>query len=164
MKTNNEGQIDKKKEKKSTLKGLICTNSGTGISPVYKRVYDKDLDRNIVKKVDTFNLHEFIQSSRSSTDLALLEKRYLELGEIPNYAPDAGAVDFTQLPSNIHEVYNMVNDVDANFNKLPDSIKQIFGTSQAYMQSLLDGTYQATLVKAIKDAQTPKEEAKEENK
>ena len=124
-------ETPQKDVKVSTLAGIHGTCVGSDIAPVYKRVYDKELDKNVVRKVDTFNLFEFIQASRSSTDLALLEKRYLELGESPNADPNASGVDFATLPSNIHEVYNMVNDVDANFNKLPQSIKDIFGTSQA---------------------------------
>ena len=84
MKTINEGHTSKEKEKKvSTLEGVICSNPGDRIAPVYKRVYDKDYDSTLVKQVDTFDIEEFIQSSKSSTDLAVLQKRFIELGEIP---------------------------------------------------------------------------------
>ena len=70
-----------------TLEGVVCTNPGDHIAPVYKRVYDEKLDRNIVKKVDETNLFEFIQASKSTTDLATLQKRFIEFGEIPNVDP-----------------------------------------------------------------------------
>ena len=160
-----ERQVNKTPQKDeakkiNTLLGIRGTPCGSDIAPVYKRVYDKEVGKNIVKKVDDFNLFEFIQASRSSTDLALLEKRYLELGEIPNADPTAAGVDFAVMPSNIHEVYDMVNDVDGNFKKLPKCVQDIFGTSQAYFKSLMDGTYQATLLEAIKKASKPAEEPK----
>lgn len=157
MKTINEGHTSKEKEKKvSTLEGVICSNPGDRIAPVYKRVYDKDYDSTLVKQVDTFDIEEFIQSSKSSTDLAVLQKRFIELGEIPAVDANMGSNDLTVYPSNIHEVYDMVNDVASNFAKLPQSIQAIFGTKEAYMKALLDGTYQATLINAIN--QIPKEE------
>ena len=153
MKTINEGHISKEKEKKvSTLEGVICSNPGDRIAPVYKRVFDKDLEKNVVKQVDTFNLYEFIQASRSQTDLAILEKRYIELGEIPAVDPSMQQADFVGYPENIHEVYNMVNDINGNFTKLPESIQKIFGTKENYLKSLMDGTYQATLINALNAA------------
>lgn len=150
-----ERQINEKKaEKVSTLKGVIFTPSGSAMAPVYKRVFNKDANRNLVTKVDETDLNEFIQASASQTDLALLQKRFIELGEIPQADPNLiHGIDTTIMPNDIHGVYDMVNDVDVNFNKLPKSIQDIFGSSQAYLQSLLNGSYHATLVNAIKEKQ-----------
>ena len=113
-----ERQVNKKQDaekKKNTLDGVVCTPAGCSIAPVYKRVYDEDLDRNIVKKVDETNITEFIQGSRSQTDLAILKKRFIELGEIPSVDPNMQyGVDNTILASDIHSLYNMVNDVNGN--------------------------------------------------
>lgn len=149
---NNEGQIVKKQETKKTkssLEGVVCSNTGTYYQPVYKRVYDKELDASPVKCVDKFNLFDFIQASKSQTDLALLEKRYIELGEIPSVDSNMVSGDFANYPDNIHEVYKMANDIAGNFAKLPESIQNIFGTKEAYMKALIDGTYQATLINAV---------------
>lgn len=148
----NEGQANKKQEAKkaqNTLDGVVCSNVGSHYQPVYKRVYEKDIDQSIVKQVDKFNLFDFIQASKSQTDLALLEKRYIELGEIPSVDPNMTEADFTGYPDNIHEVYKMANDIAGNFAKLPESIQNIFGTKEAYMKALIDGTYQATLINAV---------------
>lgn len=151
---------NKQKEKKFTsLDGVITTPCGSRFAPVFKRVYDNDLDRNVVKKVDETNLYEFIQASRSTTDLAVLQKRFMELGEIPVADPSYGSHDLTKYPSNIHEVYAMVNDVDTSWNSLPESIRNIFGSKDTYLKSVLDGTYQATLVAAINQKQEKKEES-----
>lgn len=156
-----EKQVIKKEEIKSTLDGVVCTNPGKHIAPVYKRVYDANLKRNIVKKVDETDLFEFIQASASSTDLAVLQQRFIALGEIPAVDPTMGSNDLTIFPSNIHEVYDMVNNIDANFKALPESIRQIFGTSEAYTQALLNGTYQATLMNALKPKPQEKKEGNE---
>lgn len=162
---------DKKEKKKvSSLDGVVCSNPGCHTQPVYKRVYDKKLDRSIVKQVDTFDLYEFIQASMSQTDLAILQKRFVELGEIPEVNPALGSNDLSVMPSNIHEVYNMANDIANNFAKLPKSIQSIFGTKEAYMKALIDGTYQATIVNyvksldAVKKQDSPAEEKKPEEK
>lgn len=167
MKTINEGQTNKTSQKTpevkkiSSLDGVVCSNPGSHLAPVYKRVYDKDLDRAVVKKVDETDLFEFIQASASQTDLALLERRFIETGEIPQVDPGLKfGVDTSSLPSDIHGVYDMVNDIDANFNKLPQSVKDVFGSSQAYLKSILDGTYQATLISAFnKPADKPAAES-----
>ena len=151
----------------SSLQDVICSCAGNPIADVYKRVYDEDLHRTVVKKVDETNLYEFIQASKSTTDLATLQKRFLELGEIPG--EELGwqeAVDMTVMPSNIHEVYAMTNDIDNAFKKLPESVQKLFGDKDTYMKALIDGTYQATLIKALNEAEkvpadTEKEEGKE---
>ena len=124
-----ERQVVKKQDsekKKNTLDGVVCTPPGCSLAPVYKRVYDEELDRHIVKKVDETNITEFIQASRSQTDLAILQKRFIELGEIPAVDPSMQSnVDTAILPSDIHSLYNMVNDVHGNFNKLPESVRKL---------------------------------------
>lgn len=157
---------DKEEKKKvSSLDGVVCTNPGCHTQPVYKRVYDKELERSIVKQVDTFDLYEFIQASMSQTDLAILQKRFVELGEIPAVNTNLGSNDLAAMPSNIHEVYNMANDIANNFAKLPQSIQSIFGTKEAYMKALIDGTYQATIVNYVKSLDdVKKQDSKEEKK
>ena len=148
-----EGQVSKKQkaeEKKNTLDGVVCTPAGCSIAPVYKRLYDEELDRNIVKKVDETNITEFIQASRSQTDLAILQKRFIELGEIPAVDPNMqSGVDNTILPSDIHSLYNMVNDVNGNFNKLPESVRKVFGNPQAYLAAILDGSVNSKITDAF---------------
>ena len=146
-----EGQA--KESPKSTLEGVICSNCGNPIAPVYKRVHIKELDANLVTKVDETNLFEFIQASKSQTDLATLQKRFIELGEIPNVNPNMVYSD-TVMPSDIHSLYNMVNDVNGSFNQLPESVKAVFGDSQAYLAAILDGSYQNKLAEAFAPKQS----------
>ena len=134
---------DKQKEveKVSVLKGVICSCAGSHTAPIYKKVFDKDLNRMVVKQTGETDIYEFIQASKCSTDLATLQQRFIALGEIPAIDPSMGENDLSIFPDNIHEVYKMANDVDGAYSKLPDSVKTIFGSSQAYMSALLDGSY-----------------------
>lgn len=159
-----EKQINKAplESAQSTLAGVVCTEPGSHIAPVYKRVFNTELNRNVVTKVDETDIFEFIQASKSTNDLAILQQRFIALGEIPCVDPTLGSNDLTQFPSDIHGVYDMVNSVDKNFKMLPDSIQAIFGTSQAYMEALLNGTYQATILNAINNGQASTKEVKEE--
>lgn len=161
----NARQVDEKKqEEKNPLQGVICTCSGDAIAPVYRRTYDKDLDANVVRKVDETNIFEFVQASKSTTDLATLQKRFIELGEIPNVNPEISYPDTAVMPHNIHELYNMVTDIDANFKKLPDSVQKVFGDSQTYLSALMDGSYNQKLVDAFTPKEPPKEEKPKEEK
>lgn len=147
----NEKQTGKKEEPVTTLKGVVCTQPGEHIAPVYKRVYDPELNRKVVKKVDETDLFEFIQASKSVTDLAVLQKRFIELGEIPNADPTLGSNDLTIMPGDIHSLYDMVNDLNASFNQLPESIKAIFGDSASYGKAVLDGSYAAKINAGLKE-------------
>lgn len=150
MNNENERQTNKKEAQKvSSLDGVVCSTPGEHMQPVYKRVYDKELDKNIVKEVDKFDLNEYIQASKSQTDLAILQKRFVELGEIPNVDPNMVSADFSNYPDNIHEVYALAQDIAGNFAKLPQSIQDLFGNKDAYMRALMDGTYQATIVNYV---------------
>lgn len=150
MKQSNERQVTKEK---TSLEGVVCVSAGRRKSPVYKRVYDAASDSFVVKKVDEFDIYEFIQASKSSTDLALLQKQYEALGEIPGI--EIGweeAPDQTLMPSNIHEVYDLTQNVDKAFKKLPVSVQQIFGDKDKYLASLLDGSYINIINAAIVEA------------
>lgn len=156
-----QGQAGERQEaatKKSTLEGVICTNPGRDIAPVYKRIYVPELDKNLVRKVDETNLFEFIQASKSQTDLATLQKRFIELGEIPAVDPTMTYSDAV-MPSDIHSLYNMVNDVNGSFQKLPESVQAVFGDAQSYLNAILDGSYNQKLA----DAFAPKQNNVNEN-
>lgn len=154
-----EGQVTKTSQKTevNTLQGVVCSNSGNRIAPVFKRVYDNDLKRNVVKKVDETDIQEFINASRSMTDLAALEKRLIATGEIPAVDPslNGDGIDFTQYPKDIHEVYSMVNDIDSSFSKLPENIQKIFGTKEVYMASALKGTLKETIINGLNKQTVP---------
>lgn len=152
----NERQVKKEQVKRPFIEGVICSNPGEHIAPVYKRVFDPKLNRKVVKKVDETDLFEFIQASKSVTDLAVLQKRFIELGEIPNVDPTLGSNDLTIMPGDIHSLYDMVNDLNASFNQLPESIKAIFGDGASYGKAVLDGSYAAKIKAGLKKKEPEK--------
>lgn len=133
-----------KTKKKLTKDGEIITRSyfythpGDAIAPVFKRVYDENLKRDIVKVVDHFNLNEFVQSSASSVDLAILKKRALEMGE--SAGAFVGDIDETLFPENIHDVYKFNSTLTEKFNGLEEGLKKQFGSVDKYRAAILNGS------------------------
>lgn len=146
----NERQVKEEQVQHATIEGVVCTNPGQHIAPVLKRVFDPARNKKVVKKVDETDLFEFIQASKSVTDMATLQKRFIELGEIPNSDPTLGSNDLTIMPGDIHQLYDMVNDINGSFNQLPESVKAIFGDSAAYGKAILDGSYAYILAQGLK--------------
>ena len=133
----------------------IYTPIGSNIMPVYGRKYDEKTKTNFVVKIDEFDVDEFIQASETKTDLAMLRQQMMATGQIP--VIDDTVVDATLFPENIHELMKTVKDAGNTFDQLPASIKQIFGTSDKFLASLVDGSYsskvQAGLEVQVKAAQ-----------
>ena len=133
-----------KTKKKITKDGEIlkhnpfATNSGNDIAPVYKKVYDQEKKREIVKVVDHFNINEFVQSSASTVDLAILKKRALEMGE--SAGAFVGDIDETLFPENIHDVYKFNSTLTEKFNGLEEGLKKQFGSVDKYRAAILNGS------------------------
>lgn len=129
------------KEKK--VDNFPYTSAGNPITPVYKRVYDDKKKRMVVKKVKEINIDEFIQSSSNSTDLALLKRRYIELGEIPAVNPGAPTyADLSTLPDNVHELYHLENLAQEKYDALPDAVKSLYNGSADWLNVVLQGNWE----------------------
>lgn len=151
-----ERQVNKNKKQRRRKKLLLVLYVLILVSLLLLciSVYDEKLDKSIVKQVDETNITEFIQASKSTTDLATLQKRFIELGEIPSVDPTlSNNVDTAIMPSDIHSLYNMVNDVNGNFNKLPESVRNVFGNPQAYLAAILDGSVNSKITEAFSPKQ-----------
>lgn len=162
-----EKQIEKEPNNIPTIQGVVCSDPGNPIAPIYKRVYVDKFNKNLVLRSGSTNLQEFIDASRSMTDLASLEKRLIATGEIPNVNPNLNGdgIDFTKYPTNIHEVYSMYKDVDNSFNKLPESVQKVFGSKDVFLKAVLDGSYQSKIVSAFNSVnKVPSDTVKEEVK
>lgn len=133
--------------KNLTPKTIDYTPSGNKMMPVYKKVFDEKTKESHVLKVSEFDIDEFIQASNSQTDLAMLRQQMATTGQIP--VVDDEVVDATLFPENIHELMDTINNIENNFNGLPDSVKQIFGNKDAYVSALVDGTYNDKLLKGL---------------
>ena len=87
-----------------------CSVAGSNIVPVFERVFDEETKKSPVKQVRTFDVYEFIQASNNLTDLAMLRQQMIATGEIPHVDDDlVYGADFSGMPENIHEMYDVVN-------------------------------------------------------
>lgn len=135
--------------------GVRSTNIGSPIVPRYKRVYDEKLKRNVVKHVDDFNIDEFIQASSNSTELAILKKKFVELGEIPNVSgvePTYG--DLSVMPDNVHELYHMQGKALDAFSKLPDNVKGAFASPDDLLNHIIQGDFTQVINTYVSSQQT----------
>ena len=144
-------EVLKSKEKKSKkIDDFPYTNAGKRMQPVYKRVFDKELGRKVVKKVSEFDIYEYIQSSASSADMAQLRAEYVRTGMLPSVDPTLiyGAPSIQA--NNIHEFYSLVNGAKDSFESLDPKVKEIFGDADSYVKALLKGDANAVLVRGLK--------------
>lgn len=167
----NEGQNIE--EKKTPLDPSIYSCCGDRIQPIYKRVYNADMKREIVEHVDDFDIYESIQESDNTSDITLL-KKMINGGttEAPEDPLALYGLDLANMPKNIHEVYDTVNHGNEAFEAMGDSYKKAFGSVEGLRQALLDGTasdiikatYQKDLEAAQKAAIAAADAAKGDNK
>lgn len=157
-------QETKQLQSPKTLKkeGILYTQIGSKMQPVYKRVYDPKTGKSIVKQTGEFDIDEFIQASNCKTDLAMLRAEMISTGQLPTISDDV--IDGTLFPENIHQLYDTINSVDKVYNSLPDSVKAIFGNKDVFMAALVDGSYGNKIVESFKnEGQVVQEEKKEGN-
>lgn len=163
----NEGQNIKTK---NSLPEVCFTNPGNRVQPVYTRVFDDTLKREVVKHTSDTDVYELIQESDNTSDITLL-KKMINGGQVE--APDDPlaqyGLDLGNMPKNIHDVYNQVNSADNAFNSLPDYLQKGFGSVEAFSNALKDGTYSSqveTIINNYAKAEAAKAAAKamEDNK
>lgn len=124
------------------LPSSCFSNPGNRIQPVYTRVYDAELKREIVKHTSDTDIYELIQESDNTSDITLL-KKMINGGsvEAPEDPLAQYGLDLANMPKNIHDVYDQVNSAENAFNSLPDYLKSGFGSVDAFEASLKDNTY-----------------------
>lgn len=162
-----KANIPEKKDPKKP--GILYTDIGSKMMPVFERVKDPITGRMVVQHTKDFDIDEFIQASNCQTDLAMLRQEMITSGQLPTIDQDA-VVDCTLMPQNIHEVYDVVNKMDETYNALPDSIKSIFKTRDEFQKSLVDGSYidkvtsglKADYERQVNEAQKAAQEATKE--
>lgn len=139
------------KPKKPVLKDIplvskgYSTPVGNKIQPIYKMVFDEKLRKDVVKVVGEQDIDDFIQKSSSSTDIAFLQREAIRTGQYPADPRAVYGVDMTLMPTNIHELYKSVNDIDSHFLKLPADVQAMFGSAENYKNAVLDGNAEAVI-------------------
>lgn len=150
-------------EKQTIQNGLpssCFSNKGNRVQPVYTRVYDSDLKREVVKHTSDTDIYELIQESNNSSDITLL-KKMINGGQVeaPEDPLAQYGLDLANMPKNIHEVYDHTNDAANAFAALPSYVQEAFGSVGAFTSALKDGTY-ASKIDSIFTKQAEIEAAK----
>lgn len=89
--------------------------------------YDETGHPYLVKDGET-DVYAIIQSHKEECDINLMLQRYAA-GDTSMMRQDARYIDTSNLPTTIHEYFNLMNAQKEKFDALPVAIKQKFGNS-----------------------------------
>ena len=109
------------------------------------------------EKVD---LQAYIQASKASTDMATIVARYKAGDETVLNVREGYYGDVSIIPSTIndYEKINKITDIAAaKFDALPEEVKKIFGSSEAFLNAVLSNSVDSILAKAKEQAPKEKE-------
>lgn len=109
----------------------IVSNSGNVDEPHF--VLD---DKGFPVIDEVRNNHEFINSWRESTDLAILLQKY-SAGDVSalNQKPLIYG-DFSEVPNNLADWVNVKDSAELCFEALPDNIKALFKDAKGFYESV----------------------------
>ena len=108
---------------------------------------DPDTFEEVIKVKNMRNLYEIAQLSKPDDLYALLEKTGVELSKIESARlavekADDIREDFSSMPRNSVEAFNIVSRAQRSFDELPVDVKAEFDNSSAKMlKSLLDKSF-----------------------
>lgn len=92
------------------------TNPGNRIAPVY------EFSKGQLKKVGEKDIYAEIQSHAESCDIKIMIAR-LQMGDT-TMIRNVQYMDITDMPKNLAEAYQMVNQATADFNNLPIDVRR----------------------------------------
>lgn len=101
--------------------------AGNRMEPHYVERYDETGHPYLVKDGET-DTYAIIQSHKEECDINLMLQRYAA-GDDSMMRKDARYIDTSNLPTTIHEYFNMMAAQRDKFNALPATIKQKFDNS-----------------------------------
>lgn len=104
-------------------------------------IIEPNEDRPRPKVFRDINLNKIIQSYKPTCDLAALYARSVQLNDPSLLNIREGSYgDFSDMPSNIFEAdkmsIDMLNKFEANYDKLPDDIKDVFGSKTEFINAV----------------------------
>lgn len=121
----------------------------------------------VVKVKSKRNMYEMTQLSKPDDLYTLLEKTGVELSKIESARlavekADDIREDFSSMPRNSVEAFNIVARAQRSFDELPVDVKAEFDNSSAKMlKSLLDNSFDEKIKKFISVKETPLEKKEE---
>lgn len=104
-----------------------CSCAGNRMEPHYVERYDETGHPYLVKDGET-DTYAIIQSHKEECDINLMLQRYAA-GDTSMMRQDARYIDTSNLPTTIHEYFNLMTAQREKFDALPVAIKQKFGNS-----------------------------------
>ena len=104
-----------------------CSCHGNRMEPHYVERYDETGHPYLVKDGET-DTYAIIQSHKEECDINLMLQRYAA-GDTSMMRQDARYIDTSNLPTTIHEYFNLMTAQREKFDALPVAIKQKFGNS-----------------------------------
>lgn len=108
-------------------RATVPQTPGSRMEPHYVERYDEKGHPYLVKDGET-NVYEIIQSHKEECDINLMMQRYAA-GDVSIVRQDAKYIDTSNLPTTIHEYFNLMNAQREKFDALPVAIKQAFDNS-----------------------------------
>ena len=104
-----------------------CSCAGNRMEPHYVERYDETGHPYLVKDGET-DTYAIIQSHKEECDINLMLQRYAA-GDDSMMRQDGRYIDTSNLPTTIHEYFNLMTAQREKFNALPVAIKEKFGNS-----------------------------------
>lgn len=104
-----------------------CSCAGNRTEPHYVERYTETGHPYLVKDGET-DTYAIIQSHKEECDINLMLQRYAA-GDTSVMRQDARYIDTADLPTTIHEYFNLMSAQREKFNALPVAIKQKFDNS-----------------------------------
>lgn len=113
---------------------------------VYQEVLDKE-GKTKLKVIEKVNVYEKIQESKDSVILAnLLETYKLKVNENNLTKLDETVLDLTNLPENLSETLNLIDNAKLVFDQTPGEIKSFFNNNfSEFLQGAQNGTLTSLL-------------------
>lgn len=121
----------------------------------------------IAEPGDKIDFQAYIQASKASTDIATIVARYNAGDEsVLNVHAKPFYGDVDMIPSSVNDIDKITklsNLAKDNYDKLPDSVKKLFGSSEEFFNAVLNNKVDeilakvATIQKEIKPAEKVEE-------
>lgn len=123
----------------------------------YKEKIGKNGKKELVE-VGVTNVYEKIQEARQGSELATLINQYkMKINENNILELEKTVTDLTNIPTNLIEAQNMINDAKNTFNLMPTEIKQTYNNN---FNEFLAGSMNGSLETLIKEYKPTKVEEK----
>lgn len=103
------------------------SNSGNRMEPHYIEVYDENGHPSLRQDGET-DVYAQIQSYKDDCDIHVLLARYAA-GDVSVMKSGGVYMDATQLPTSMHDIFNLMTEQRDKFNQLPLEIREKFGHS-----------------------------------